>query len=52
MKFGDLSDGCSSDSCPSEDNLDERDMAKLFPVKTKTASKPKAKQTIPKIKTP
>ena len=32
FEYGDQSDGCSSDSCPSEDNLDDNDMAKLMPI--------------------
>ena len=35
MKYGDQSDGVSSDSSPSEDNLDSKDMAELMPVKIK-----------------
>lgn len=46
MDLGDLSDGASSDSCPSEDNLDENDMAKLLPT-AKTNSK-KGKSFSPK----
>ena len=35
FEYGDQSDGCSSDSCPSEDNLDDNDMAKILPIKKK-----------------
>jgi len=47
MNYGDLSDGVSSDSCPSEDNLDEKDLAQIMPIvikKVKTKSKEKDKE--------
>ena len=35
MDFGDISEGCSSDSCPSEDNLDPKLWEELMPIKGK-----------------
>ena len=52
MDLGDLSDGASSDSCPSEDNLDDNDMAKLLPSaktnskKSKNSSSPKKQRNV------
>lgn len=35
MNYGNLSEGESSDSCPSEDNLDPKIMEELMPIKFK-----------------
>jgi len=32
IAYGDQLDGASSDSCPSEDNLDEKDIETLLPA--------------------
>ena len=48
MKFGEQSDGCSSDSCPSEDNLDDNDMAMILPIKKKPKKPKKEKPVLKK----
>jgi hypothetical protein len=39
LDFGDQTDGQSSDSCPSEDNLDAHILAKIVPKNNNLAKK-------------
>jgi len=44
IAFGDQLDGASSDSCPSEDNLDEEDIASILPQPSKQKKPPLEKK--------